>query len=114
MMKILLASRKVSGGRFDSLVEISLLATEPVSGLPETTAYVRITHQSWSQGKIEGDVRASNYEWHFQWCFPNGHLRVEPSLGRALIKEPLSRFLERHDYQLEPGSDYSFKIRAKL
>ncbi len=80
----------------------------------ETTAYVRITHQSWSQGRIEGEVRASTYEWQFQWRFRQGQLRVEPSLGRALICEPLSRFLERCDYQLEPGGDYSFTIRAKL
>jgi hypothetical protein len=84
------------------------------SRLPETTAYVRITHQSWSQGRIEGEVRANNYEWQFQWRFRQGQLRVEPSLGRALIREPLSRFLERFDYQLEAGGDYSFKIRAKL
>jgi hypothetical protein len=81
---------------------------------PETTAYVRITHQSWSQGRIEGEVRASDYEWQFQWRFRQGQLRIEPSLGRALICEPLSRFLERCDYQLEPGGDYSFTIRAKL
>lgn len=82
--------------------------------LPETTAYVRITHQSWSQGKLEGEVRASDYAWQFQWQFSQGFLKVEPSLGRALIREPLSRFLERFDYQLEAGGDYSFTIRAKL
>jgi hypothetical protein len=80
----------------------------------ETTAYVRITHQSWSQGRIEGEVTANSYEWQFQWRFRQGHLQVEPSLGRALIREPLSRFLERFDYQLEAGGDYSFTIRAKL
>lgn len=82
--------------------------------LPETTAYVRITHQSWEQGKLEGEVRASTYEWQFQWYFPKGGLKIEPSLGRALIREPLGRFLERFDYQLEAGGDYSFTIRAKL
>lgn len=82
--------------------------------MPQTTAYVRITHQSWTEGRIEGEVRASSYHWQFQWQFLHGYLRVEPSLGRALIKEPLSRFLERFDYQLEPGGDYSFTIRAKL
>ena len=81
---------------------------------PKTTAYVRITHQSWHQGRIEGEVAASDYLWQFQWHFRQGQLRVEPSLGRALIQEPLSRFLERFDYQLEPGGDYSFTIRAKL
>jgi hypothetical protein len=39
---------------------------------------------------------------------------VKPSLGRALIYEPLGRFLERSDYQLEPGGDYEFLLRAKL
>lgn len=82
--------------------------------LPETTAYVRITNQSWQHGRIEGEVRAGNYEWQFQWRFGQGNLLVEPSLGRALIKEPLSRFLESCDYQLEPGGDYSFTIRAEL
>ncbi|BAU41248.1 MULTISPECIES: DUF3146 family protein [Cyanophyceae] len=82
--------------------------------LPETTAYVRITHQSWQQGKIEGEVRANAYEWQFQWCFRQGQLIVQPSLGRALIKDPLERFLERSDYQLELGGDYSFTIRAEI
>lgn len=82
--------------------------------LPQTTAYVRIIHQSWQQGRIEGEVRASEYEWQFQWRFRQGYLSVEPSLGRALIKEPLTRFLEQSDYQLEPGGDYSFTIRADL
>lgn len=82
--------------------------------LPETTAHVRITHQSWQQGKIEGEVRANSYEWRFQWRFQQGILSVEPSLGRALIKDPLERFLERSDYQLELGGDYSFTIRAEI
>ncbi|OLP17569.1 hypothetical protein BST81_14670 [Leptolyngbya sp. 'hensonii'] len=82
--------------------------------LPETIAYVRITSQSWQQGKIEGEVRANQFEWRFEWCFTQGALTVEPSLGRALIREPLGRFLERCDYRLEPGGDYSFTIRAQL
>jgi hypothetical protein len=82
--------------------------------LPETTAHVRITHQSWQKGRIEGEVRANDYEWEFKWCFRQGELIVEPSLGRALIKDPLARFLERSDYQLEPGGDYSFTIRASI
>jgi hypothetical protein len=95
-------------------IEVYCLDCPVAKRLPETIAYVRITHQSWSQGRIEGEVRANNYEWQFQWRFRQGQLRVEPSLGRALIREPLSRFLERFDYQLEAGGDYSFKIRAKL
>lgn len=82
--------------------------------LPETTAYVRITYQSWQQGRLEGEVHASEYVWQFRWQFPKGGLTIEPSLGRALIREPLGRFLERCDYQLEAGGDYAFTIRAKL
>jgi Protein of unknown function (DUF3146) len=82
--------------------------------LPETIAYVRITKQSWHQGKIEGEVKAATYEWQFQWRFRCGQLSVQPSLGRALIFEPLGRFLERADYQLEPGGDYQFTLRAEL
>jgi hypothetical protein len=82
--------------------------------LPETTAYVRITNQSWEQAKIQGEVRANSYEWQFEWRFRKGELSVEPSLGRALIQEPLGRFLERFDYQLEMGGDYSFTIRADI
>ncbi len=82
--------------------------------LPETTAYVRITCHSWQQGKMEGEVQAAEYKWQFQWCFREGQLSVRPSLGRALIQEPLGRFLERCDYQLEPGGDYAFTIRAEL
>ena len=80
----------------------------------KTTAYLRITHQSWQLGKIEGEVSAAHYQWQFQWQFRQGKLLVQPSLGRALIQEPLGRFLERSDYQLEAGSNYTFTIRAKL
>lgn len=82
--------------------------------LPETTAYVCITQQSWQQGKIEGEVRAATYQWQFQWHFRRSQLCVQPSLGRALILEPLGRFLERCDYQLEPGGDYEFTLRSEL
>ncbi len=82
--------------------------------LPETVAYVRITQQSWYKGKIVGEVRAAAYEWEFQWHFRQGHLNIQPSLGRALIIEPLGRFLERCDYQLELGGDYEFIVRAEL
>jgi hypothetical protein len=82
--------------------------------LPETTAYVRITYQSWQHGKIAGEVRANDFEWQFEWRFKQGELMISPSLGRALIRDPLGRFLEKSDYQLEPGSDYSFTIRAKI
>ncbi|MFM6182813.1 MAG: DUF3146 family protein [Dolichospermum sp.] len=78
--------------------------------LPETTAHLRVTRQSWQQGFLEGEVSAGNFQWHFL----RGELSVKPSQGRALIKEPLGRFLEQQDYQLEPGGDYAFTIRAEL
>jgi hypothetical protein len=82
--------------------------------LPKTTAYVRIIRQSLREGQMEGEVSAGSYQWSFQWKFREGRLIVQPSLGRALIIEPLGRFLERCDYQLEPGGDYEFTVRAKL
>lgn len=82
--------------------------------LPETFAHVRITQQSISMGKIEGEVKAANYEWQFRWRFRHRQLSVEPSLGRALIQEPLERFLERCDHQLEAGGDYTFTLRTKI
>lgn len=99
-----------------TLEKHSILVATIVSGkrLPETIAHVRITRQSWQHGFLEGEVRAGEFEWHFQWRFRLGELSVKPSQGRALIQEPLGRFLEQKDYQLEPGGDYAFKIRAEL
>ncbi|MDY6805799.1 MAG: DUF3146 family protein [Cyanobacteriota bacterium] len=83
--------------------------------LPETTATIRVTRQSWQQGTLEGEVIAGSFEWHFQWRFRQGKtLSIKPSRGRALIQEPLGRFLEAYDYQLEAGGDYYFTIRAKF
>lgn len=82
--------------------------------LPETTAYVRITKQSWHYGNLEGEVNAGNYNWKFEWHFRQKQLLIQPSLGRALIQEPLGRFLERCDYQLEPGGDYMFTVRTQM
>ena len=82
--------------------------------LPETTVRVRVIQQSWQDGILAGEAIATHYQWQFQWCFTRGQLLVQPSLGRALILEPLSRFLERNDYQLELGGDYEFKVRAEL
>ncbi|MDJ0553197.1 MAG: DUF3146 family protein [Microcoleaceae cyanobacterium MO_207.B10] len=84
-------------------------------GLPETTAYVRVTNQSWQKGTIEGEVSAGSFDWYFKWRFRQGKtLYIHPSQGRALIQEPLGRFLEKWDYQLEAGGDYSFTIKAKF
>ncbi|NJL99434.1 MAG: DUF3146 family protein [Synechococcaceae cyanobacterium SM2_3_2] len=82
--------------------------------LPQTTAFVSVTRSSWHEGLIEGEVKASSWVWSFRWCFQKGELQVDPSRGRALIREPLSRFLENSDYQLEPGSNYSFTIRSQF
>jgi hypothetical protein len=85
-----------------------------MASLPQTQAYVKVTSHSWQQGILAGDVQAGGYEWQFQWHFRHGTLRVQPSLGRSLIFEPLGRFLERSDYQLEPGSDYEFTLRTRF
>lgn len=82
--------------------------------IPETTVYVRITQYSWTQGKIAGELETLNYQWHFQWHFRQGKLLIHPALGRSLILEPFSRFLERYDYQLELGGDYQFTVRSKF
>lgn len=82
--------------------------------LPDTTAHVSITRQSWKLGQLEGEVQVSTYQWQFQWSFRQKQLLVKPSLGRALIKEPLERFLERSDYQLEAGSNYTFTVRSRM
>jgi hypothetical protein len=80
----------------------------------ETIAYVRIINQCWQRGILEGEVTAACYQWGFRWSFRQGRLQVKPGLGRSLIQEPLGRFLERHDYKLEPGGDYQFTLRARL
>lgn len=82
--------------------------------LPKTTAHICITAQSLQAGKIEGQVSAGAFTWDFQWRFRQKQLDISPSKGRALIQEPLGRFLEAYDYQLEPGSDYWFTIRAQI
>jgi hypothetical protein len=84
------------------------------SRLPTTVAEVRVFRQSWQEGRIEGEVQAGHLLWQFVWNFGKGELRITPSLGRALIKDALNRFLVQKDYQLEPGGDYSFNLRAKL
>jgi Protein of unknown function (DUF3146) len=82
--------------------------------LPQTIANVRITRHSWQTGRMEGEVQTHHYEWSFIWNFRQGNLAIEPSRGRALIQEPLGRFLEAKDYQLEAGGDYSFTIRGEI
>lgn len=93
---------------------VAIIGSIVSTALPETIARVRVLQQSWRQGNIIGEVSAGSYEWQFQWHFRQGKLRVTPPLGRALIFEPLGRFLERCDYQLEPGGDYEFMLRSQL
>ncbi len=85
-----------------------------MSGLPKTTAHLRIVRQSFSEQLLNGEVSAGEFAWQFTWSFGSGELKVEPSLGRALIQDALLRFLIKADYHLEAGSDYIFTIRAKF
>ena len=85
-----------------------------VTRLPSTTAQLRVLHQSFQPCRLEGEVSAGGFQWTFCWAFDRGELVIEPSLGRALIQDALLRFLLRSDYQLEPGGDYAFIVRAAL
>jgi len=82
--------------------------------LPTTTAQLRVLHQSFSDRILAGEVSAGGFHWTFSWRFEKGELSVEPSLGRALIQDALLRFLVTADYQLEPGGDYAFTVRARF
>ena len=82
--------------------------------LPATTAQLRVLHQSFSDRLLAGEVSAAGFHWTFSWRFEQGELSVEPSLGRALIQDALLRFLVTADYQLEPGGDYAFTVRARF
>ena len=85
-----------------------------MNSLPITTAHLRVLHQSFSSQSLNGEVSAGGFEWHFTWSFGQGELKVEPSLGRALIQDALFRFLVKSDYHLEAGGDYVFTVRAKF
>ncbi len=82
--------------------------------LPTTTAHLRVIRQSFSDQLLNGEVSAGGFEWQFTWAFGRGELSVEPSLGRALIQDALLRFLVKTDYDLEPGGDYIFTVRARF
>jgi hypothetical protein len=85
-----------------------------LSRLPTTTARVRVLRQSFTPCLMEGEVSAGGFQWTFHWAFDRGELSVEPSLGRALIQDALLRYLLKADYQLEPGGDYAFTVRASF
>ena len=81
---------------------------------PSTTAYLQVHKQCFNQKKVEGIVRAGDFEWNFIWAFNHGQLLVEPPLGRALIKDALERYLVNADYKLESGENYIFTVRSKF
>ena len=85
-----------------------------MSHLPVTTARLCVHRQSFADQRLDGEVSAGGFKWQFSWAFDRGELRVEPSLGRALIEDALLRFLVKADYPLEPGGDYMFTVRARF
>jgi len=85
-----------------------------MSTLPRTTAHLRILRQSFIEQCLDGEISAGGFNWQFSWSFDKGELKVEPSLGRALIHDSLMRFLVKSDYALEAGGDYVFNIRAQF
>jgi len=82
--------------------------------LPATTAQLRVLRRSFRPAVLEGEVSAGGFQWSFCWAFDRGELRVEPSLGRALIQDALLRFLLRADYQLEPRADCALTVRSSF
>ena len=85
-----------------------------MSQLPLTKAHLRVHRQSFTEQFLDGEVSAGGFEWQFTWAFGTGVLNVKPSLGRALIEDALMKFLLQADYNLEPGGDYIFNVRAKF
>ncbi len=85
-----------------------------MSKKPLTKAHLTVHCQSFATQCVEGEITAGDFVWQFTWAFGKGELRIEPSLGRALIQDALLRFLVRADYHLEAGGDYIFTIRAKF
>ncbi len=81
---------------------------------PNTAVLVRPTRLSLAEMRLEGEVTAAMFQWTFKWQFQRGELWVHPTQGRALVYEPLKRFLEQQDYALEVGECYSFILRTKL
>ena len=81
---------------------------------PETIAHVIVKEYCFKKKKIKGVVKASQFKRTFTWSFNKGLLLVNPPLGRALIEDPLLRFLLKKDYELEAGNEYKFSISAKF
>ena len=81
---------------------------------PETIAHLSIKEYCFIKKELKGVVAASDFKWQFTWSFGRGILFVNPPLGRALIEDPLLRFLLKKDYELEAGNEYKFTISAKF
>ena len=81
---------------------------------PETIANLSVKEYCFSKKRIQGVVEASQFKWTFTWSFNKGLLLVNPPLGRALISDPLLRFLLKKDYELEAGNEYKLTISAKF
>lgn len=83
--------------------------------LPQTQVILRVSARSIHSGCLHGEAEGGTYCWTFVWQFRGGgRLDIHPSMGRALIKEPLQRFLEKNDYRLESGENYAFVVRARI
>ena len=82
--------------------------------LPVTTARLQVLNQDLHLGLCKGQVWAGEFAWVFHWHFRQGKLRLEPSLGRALIEDALLRFLLHCDHQLDVGGEYNFLVRATV
>ena len=81
---------------------------------PETIAHLSVKEYCFSKKQIKGVVEASQFKWTFTWSFNKVLLFVKPPLGKALIEDPLLRFLLKKDYELEAGNEYKFTISAKF
>ena len=81
---------------------------------PETIANICVKEYCFTKKQIKGVVEASQFKWSFTWSFSKGLLSVNPPLGRALIEDPLLRFLLKKDYELEAGNEYKLTISAKF
>ncbi|WP_287130326.1 DUF3146 family protein [Candidatus Cyanaurora vandensis] len=79
-----------------------------------TAVQLRITHLVLGEGLMAGELTAGTFQWTFQWHFRRVALHLHPTRGRALVAEPLQRFLEQQDYSLEVGEVYTFTLRTQL
>tara|TARA_B100000945_G_C20257642_1_gene537645 strand:+ start:18 stop:275 length:258 start_codon:yes stop_codon:yes gene_type:complete len=81
---------------------------------PQTIVYLSVNEYNFIKRELKGIVEASDFRWDFTWAFGDGKLEVQPPLGRALIENPLLRFLLKKDYELESGNSYKFTISSRF